>query len=508
MAASLSRTRAAGAALAVLFALTAASSLTGCGGGGGGGDTNPPPPPPVDTTPPTVKSWTPADGAKDVDTDGTVTLSVTLDEAIGCPNLNPITITKGNGEEVKGGTYSCTSPILSLAFEAKALFRCETYTVTLPKGSVKDVAGNALANDSKVTVQTKCPAKVAMIVTANAGTSADPRYTSVVNTETGEVSHAMFPGAPLGTRGVAVDNENHQAYYTATISGGCAYSMDLETHTVSCIKVNPEGSSYGRSAAVTVADQGVYFATSSESSDQPGNLVLVFDRSNRSKLATVTLPDAAYSPTFMIADRGHNRVYVLSYDKSSLVFNPWPDYLPGFVGKVYEIDTTTNTLTKRESINVCSAPVGAVVDAVNQRLYVSCWGDRAISIINLASWTARTVDLPSFFAEDDKYFQRPVGLALVGTKLLIANSKFSKGSPTDQVGGLAVLDLASEKVTQTIPVGDIPLYMVSVGDDVWVTTGNTESKQYFVVRVSTVTFAVLGSIAVGPSPVGIAAYTP
>lgn len=499
MAASFSRSRVAGVALAVLL------SLSACGGGGGG-DTEPPPPP-VDTTLPGPKSWLPIDGATDIDADGIVTVSVTMNEAITCPGTNPFTITRGNGQEVEGGDWKCESPTVSLSFQSKALFRCETYTVKLA-GGIKDLAGNQSV-EASISFSTKCPPpRTAMIVTANAGTSADPRYTSVVNTETSEVSH-YGPASyrPLETKGVAVDSENHRAYYTATISAsGCAYSMDLETRAVECIKVNPEGSSDGRSAAVTVADQGVYFATSSEFSDQPGNLVLAFDRLNRTKFATVTLPDAAYSPVFMVADRERNRVYVLSYNKASLVFNPWPDYLPGFAGKVYEIDTTTNALARTFSVG--SGPSGAVIDPVKRLLYVSNWGDRTISIINLGTGVVRKVDLPSFFAEDDKYRQRPVGLALAGTKLLIANSKFSKDSPTDQVGGLAVLDLASETITQTIPVGDIPYHMASVGNDVWVTTGNTASKQYFVVRVSVVTLAALESVAVGPSPYGIAVYAP
>lgn len=503
MATLFSRSRVAGVALAASLLIAA------CGGGGSGGGTEPPDP--VDKAPPTVGSTTPADGAKDVD-DGLAQIIVKMKEDGGnikCPTKNPLTVTKENGEEVKGGTPACdpATKTLSLTFATKALFRDETYTPTLAAG-IEDMAGNKSAAYSW-SFTTKGPVdRTPSVVTANAGTTADPRYTSVVNTTTGATSHTPFGGAPLGTNAVAVDSKAGRAYYTATISPtGCAYSMDLETHTVDCIKVNPLGSTYGRSVAVALANQGVYFATSSEYSPEKGNEILVFDRlSLGEKLATVALPDATHSPSFMIADREGNRMYVLSYDKSSAVFNPWPDYLPGFPGKVYEIDTTTNT--RKRTFVVGSGPRGAAIDFVKKLLYVSNWGDRTISIINLVTGAVRTVKLPSFFVEDDKYFQRPVGLALAGTKLLIANSRFSKVSLTDQVGGLEVLDLASETITQTIPVGDIPLYMAQVGNDVWVTTGNTASKRYSVVQVSLTKGAAVGSVAVGPSPVGIDAYAP
>ena len=149
---SIKQTCRAGAALFVLM------GILSCGGG----DT---PVTPTDTTPPTVVSTVPVDGAVDVAINGTA-ISVTFSEAIDPATVTDVTLTMNPSMAC---TRGCTNATATMTPSA-ALAYGTTYTVTATTG-IKDQAGNALAAAHSWTFTTVARTPVL----ANAGPDQDVR---------------------------------------------------------------------------------------------------------------------------------------------------------------------------------------------------------------------------------------------------------------------------------------------------------------------------------------------
>lgn len=468
MATRFSRFRAVGAALAVSLLIAA------CGGGGGGG-TEPPPPPPTDTTPPTVKSWMPPDGTKDIDTDGKIVISVTMDEAFNCPAKNPITITKGNGDEVKGGEPACdpATKTLSLTFATKALFRCETYTVTLPKGTVKDLAGNALANDSKIVLETKCPARTAMIVTANAvgggrddwanafsgidlSTGQVREDWSVVESDSSEVVSSPWALAADPAMGLM---------YGADFGGFRGVNViDMATGAVSNVELNPGDHTTTEEVSGVVMKDGCIWAAYSgiQQAYDPDfrNRLYCIDRQTRTitshtdavtstEMATMWLvahPDPAVHRlyAFNVAISGWNVGLNCELNLCQVV------YLPGTRGTVTEIDSQTGAILR--TFVVGSQPLKGVVDRARNRLYVVNTGDESVSIVNLDTGTVGTVPLPEF-----GYKRQPMDVALMDGKLWVSDDRDSVWVYDSSMAlvGTVVLDSMSGPESMTVLDGKL-----------------------------------------------------
>ncbi len=110
--------------------------VAACSGGGGGGGT------PGDTTPPTVSSPAPANGAADVPAGAVV--SATFSEAMDPATVTAAQFTLSNG--VTGSVaYDAASHVVTFTPDATLSYGT-TYTATITKG-VKDLAGNALTAD-------------------------------------------------------------------------------------------------------------------------------------------------------------------------------------------------------------------------------------------------------------------------------------------------------------------------------------------------------------------------
>jgi Bacterial Ig-like domain/Right handed beta helix region/FG-GAP repeat len=149
----------------MLFSL----AVAGCGGGGSGSSSSS-----SDTTPPTVSSTQPADGATDVAPDAVI--SATFSEAMTVSSVSVSTFTLKAGGTAVGGTvdYSGTTA----TFTPSADLAADTvYTATIKTG-VKDAAGNPLAADhtwsfttapdtTPPTVQSTAPANNAVDVPVN-----------------------------------------------------------------------------------------------------------------------------------------------------------------------------------------------------------------------------------------------------------------------------------------------------------------------------------------------------
>ena len=101
---------------------------------------------PVDTTPPTVTSITPANGATNVATAANMT--VTFSEALNAATVSTSTIRllDGGTQIAAGVTYNSTNKTVTIT-PAAALSNSKIYTISILGGTsgVQDVAGNALA---------------------------------------------------------------------------------------------------------------------------------------------------------------------------------------------------------------------------------------------------------------------------------------------------------------------------------------------------------------------------
>ena len=116
-------------------------------------------PPPADTTPPTVTSALPADGATDVSTTTTVAAGFTepMDQAI--ISTTTVKLAAGSNPPVSATvTYTATTKTATLT-PSSALGAGVLYTATVKGGTggVKDVAGNALATDFSWSFTTATP---------------------------------------------------------------------------------------------------------------------------------------------------------------------------------------------------------------------------------------------------------------------------------------------------------------------------------------------------------------
>ncbi len=100
--------------------------------------------PPQDTTPPAVAATDPVDGATGVAVSKTI--SVTFDEDVQAGNAyNGISVKDASGNTV-AVAKSIAGKVLSLKPNASLAYNTK-YTVTIPAGAVKDLAGNALVQD-------------------------------------------------------------------------------------------------------------------------------------------------------------------------------------------------------------------------------------------------------------------------------------------------------------------------------------------------------------------------
>ena len=109
----------------------------------------------VDTTPPTVSSFSPANGATNVATNAAVT--VTFSEAMTASTINTSTVLLMDGSTAVAASvaYNATNSTVTLT-PASARGNSKTYTIVVKSGAsgVKDLAGNPLAADASASFTT------------------------------------------------------------------------------------------------------------------------------------------------------------------------------------------------------------------------------------------------------------------------------------------------------------------------------------------------------------------
>jgi subtilisin-like proprotein convertase family protein len=113
--------------------------LPGCGGGGGGGGAGP------DTTPPTVLSTSPANGATDAVINTPV--SATFSEAMDGSTLSTTTMTLSDGATPVPGVVTYDVQTLTSTFTPSSNLKLSTVYTALITTGVRDSAGNAMAGD-------------------------------------------------------------------------------------------------------------------------------------------------------------------------------------------------------------------------------------------------------------------------------------------------------------------------------------------------------------------------
>lgn len=457
--------------------------LVACGGGGGGGDTNPPPPP-VDTDPPGVKSWTPVDGATDIDIDqGVVTITVVMDEAIECPAQNPIVITRSNGQAVEGGTFACDPPTLSLTFQAKFLLQCETYKATLVKG-IKDLAGNQSV-EASVSFSTKCPPPVKKVYSVSYNATAGQNSLFGIDTADGVVGGAM-PLADMSFQvAVLADAKNHTVWTASSRNGVNTY--DTETGVSAKVSVGGHMSSF--------ALKGEYVWAAADGLWRDGafydNRLFKFDRVTREAIGqTEPVTDSGKTPLMVLAHPTAARLYTLNVDAESIHgTNCTPVCrevrLPGYPGTVTAVDSASGAILW--TVTVGSVPLDGYIDATTNTLYVVNAGDRTLSKVNLTTQAVTTASLPEFTG-----YRQPVGIARLGDMLCVSNYLDSLSCYDSN------MSLAG---TVTLPALSVPTTMVSLDGKLYVTLQGADA----VAEILT-DFSVSQTFAVGRFPSGITAF--
>jgi uncharacterized protein DUF4082/Big-like domain-containing protein len=247
-------------ALEVLIGLAVVSSILLCSGcGTSSRDINIPATPPRDTTPPTVRSFSPAAAAVNVNVDANVIAN--FSEAMDAATVSASTV------ELRAGSSSVIIPA-TVAYDAvtftvvlnptNSLAPGTTYTVRVRGGSadprVKDQAGNALATDATWTFKTE-PLPLTVFATSPSDTTTGvptgiapivfftkPLDPTTVNTSTVLLTDAANALVPLNVssdaneftlRFVPTALLQPEQKYTVTLKGGSASPRIIDREGVS-----------------------------------------------------------------------------------------------------------------------------------------------------------------------------------------------------------------------------------------------------------------------------------
>lgn len=192
-----------------IFLFLALSLLTmGCGGDDGGGD----------TTPPTVSSVSPANGATDVAINTVIT--ATFSEAMNSSTINTSTFTLNStsgavtGTVTYSGTTATFTPSSNLSYSA-------TYTATITTG-VKDSAGNAMAANYTWSFTTISPPS-APTASASGG---DGQVTVSWSAVTSATSYNIYWSTTSGvttTTGTKISDITSTSYTHTGLTNGTTY---------------------------------------------------------------------------------------------------------------------------------------------------------------------------------------------------------------------------------------------------------------------------------------------
>lgn len=499
MATLFSRSRVAGVALAASLLITA------CGGGSGGTE---PPPPPVDKAPPTVFSTDPDKDADGID-DGLTQITVTMKEDGGnikCPTKNPLTVTKENGEEIKGGDPACdpATKVLSLTFATKVLFRCEVYTATLAAG-IEDMA--TPSNKSATYVwsfkTSGCDYKK-MLFTANNGASHGQPAISGVDPSNGQVTGYLETPADGAyfQWSVAADPKVGKVYSAAYKGGRGIDVLDVDSGVVKNVKLNPSQSV--RDFIESLAMKGSYAWAAYSNRCIPydaafcGRLFMLDRLTDQVTGKTVAVTESEKTPVRLVAHpvSTEHLLYSLNATISAIIGGIecgsgvcQEVRLPGTPGTVTVINSDDGSIVGNP-IPVGSVPLAAVIDPATGLMYAINAGDDTVSIVNLKTRVTTTKSL-GFTG-----YQQAAGIELLFGKLWVS----------DYLGAVHVYDL------NLVPVGTVSTGALSMPSDIVALDG----KLYVTLFASAFSAVAeinpdnlsVKTVTVGSGPRAITAYAP
>lgn len=442
-----------------------------CGGGGGGTTTPPPvvpppvvPPPVVDTTAPTLVGASLANGAVGV----SVTLpsiTYTFDEGITCKGQVTLVATTP-----AIGTTTCSGKTLVFAPTAQLLY-ATSYTITLPKGAVADVAGNLLASSKTIGFTTeKLAGAGTRLIVANSqgnfsGLGMDGGATiidSLTETVTGLVVFPKVPGtfgadhvdADSGTGRVALGSDmGAYVIHLMTTDGTVLPSLPIDT-------ADPNSHHGVRGLAHSDSERcAVFGENGGQATYYFRSVMRCWERDGTAVVFTSVVDFAAEKTQlvtkFLYAPQ-QKKYYVVAGAESSygvLQFSLYGGYRPGFgpgSGSVREIDPVTHTVTRQFTVG--QAPFDAVIRG-NHLLVVNAY-DKSLSDVDLLTGTVTTADLRANFANE---LENPVSITTDGTYEYVS----------DYLTAVRVLRGGSE--VARIEVGGEAGRMAVVGDKLWVT---------------------------------------
>ncbi|MBP9727923.1 MAG: Ig-like domain-containing protein, partial [Candidatus Moranbacteria bacterium] len=357
--------------------------------------------PPGDTTPPTVLAVTPSDGATDVAL--TTKPAVTFAESVTCVPGKPATLTSALHTVV--GMTTCSGAVLTFA-PSQDLANDEAYTFTIPAGAVADLAGNVLAVAKVAHFTTEAlPVMDTKVVVANGSGGVTEvggnGELSFINTGNWTVeSRVVFPPAPghVGCEVVDVDVAKGGIYCGGHITFGILRT-DLGGTPLPALTSGFDRAQTVMGLAHSDSEVCTILGRLGEQDSNPMSGVLnCWDRTGVPSFqsALYLTASAGYYPTGMLYSATHRKFYVVSAVESSLLggqvvdgYKRRPDYLPGTVGTLAEIDPVTHLVTGRWAVG--SAPRGLL--EVNGKVVVPNAGDGTFSVVTPGNSTVQTIDV-------------------------------------------------------------------------------------------------------------------
>jgi len=309
------------------------------------------------------------------------------------------------------------------------------------------------------------------------GPGASPAYTT-----------STIPVADLPTR-VAIDQSTHTAYVTnpkyapqGTLSpNGTVSVVDLTTNRVThTIEVGPLPSG----VAVDEVNHRVYVAnqgTQGIIGPLIGNTVSVIDTTTNAVASTVAFKS---SPGAVAVDRRTHRVYVttrsgIASENGVLIIDP----------TTLQVSATI-PIERTEGIALDEATDTAYVTASG---FGTCFCQGALWAINLTSEQASSIlvgPVPSGVAVDQD-----------AHRVYVADTGSTGGNGRHVGSGVSVVDTITNKVIDTISVGDSP---IGVAIDPGTSSGYVTRGNGTVAVIDTTTNRLAGTVGVGGHPSGVA----
>lgn len=253
--------------------------------------------------------------------------------------------------------------------------------------------------------------------------------------------------------------------YTVTITKTTAYVTNSNTTTISMIDLKTNVvtgviSGFDGPSGMVIVQRGTLAYVNNYGSPSPGvgsgngTTVSVVNLTTNTIIATITVNQA---PAALARSSDGRFVYVVSY-------------VTGLTGSgtLQVIDTSTNTIVQTLSSGL-SGPFDIVVDDDARFAYVANFGSNnfwpygtTVSVIDLSTMTiVNTINTGGI---------QPSGLVLYGHYLLVTlyNSLYNGGTLVPGEGTVIVYDLKSNRVLQTVAVGQSPANIIARGKHVWV----------------------------------------